>query len=317
MRALCIAFMVVLSLTGCASVGSRAAAPVEPRSVPAFHGDSGQRADWGTLVETCRDADIVIIGENHGHPVGLPFAAALWEDVLAAAPTPTTAALALEFFERDEQSRIDEYLAGVTDEPTFRKRTQRTQGNYPDGHRAMVEAAKKAGRPVIAANAPRPVVRLARLEGYERVRSLSPELQRLVRIPDSLPEGRYKDDFIKFQTGTMPDPHAKNPPNDPPPEPTPEAIERASNMFRSQSLWDWTMADSVVRAVQQGNRPVFLVVGRFHADHHGGLVQAINKMRPGAKVVVMSVVDETSNELREHDKGRGAFVAYVGPSESE
>jgi uncharacterized iron-regulated protein len=43
------------------------------------------------------------------------------------------AALALEFFERDEQTRLDEYLAGVTDEAAFKKRTARTDGNYPPG----------------------------------------------------------------------------------------------------------------------------------------------------------------------------------------
>jgi uncharacterized iron-regulated protein len=307
MRALLLLILTALSLlAGCASPARRTEpARVNPRSVAVLDGGTGARTEWHQLVSACREADAVIIGENHGHPVGLPFAAALWEDMLADSPK---AALALEFFERDEQSRLDEYLSGLVDEATFRKRTQRTDSNYPEGHRAMVEAAKKAGRPVIAANAPRPVVRVARLDGYERVRSLPPELLRLVRIPDSLPEGRYKDDFVKLMA---PAEHAAKREM---PKPDPAAIERAEAMFRSQSLWDWTMAESVVRALDEGNRPVALVVGRFHSDHEGGLVQAIHKLKPDARVVVVSVVDQTSAALREEDRGRGRFVAYVGPS---
>jgi uncharacterized iron-regulated protein len=274
-----------------------------------FDGASGERKGWDAVVGACRQADIVVIGENHGHPVGLPFAAELFEDVLKGAPE---AGLALEFFERDEQSRVDEYLAGVVDEAAFRRRTQRTTSNYPEGHRRMVEAARRTGRPVIAANAPRPLVRLARVEGFERLRGLSPELQRLVRIPDTMPQGRYRDDFVRLMTGGM----TKEALEGDAAAPDEEALARAESMLRSQSVWDWTMAESVVRGLENGARPVVLVVGRFHSDHEGGLVQAIRALRPGANVAVVSVVDEPARELREEDRGRGVFVVYVGPGEA-
>jgi uncharacterized iron-regulated protein len=314
MRALVIAAVVAMLAPGCASPVGRPAgsSPVEPRSVATFDGASGARADWNALVSACREADIVVIGENHGHPVGLPFAATLWEDLLKDSPG---AALSLEFFERDEQSRLDEYLSGVVDEPTFRKRTARTNGNYPSAHRDMVEAARAAKRPVIAANAPRPIVRLARTDGYDRLRELTPEQRRMFAIPESLPEGRYRDDFFKLMA--RPEQSHEKPKRGQPAK-TPEALQaaadkRAESMFRSQSLWDWTMAESVVRAHEGGNRPVVHVVGRVHSDHDGGLIQAIRRMAPDARIVVVSVVDSTSTELREADRGRGTFVAYVGP----
>src|SRR4029079_18353147 len=114
---------------------------------------------------------VVFLGENHGHPLGLATADELFEDVLAREPN---AALSLEFFERDEQSRLDDYLTGVSDVAALEKSSERTPGNFPPGHRAMVEAAKRAGRPVHAANAPWQYTTLARKEGYERLAQLTP-----------------------------------------------------------------------------------------------------------------------------------------------
>ncbi len=307
--------LLVAMVSGCATQARRAERPpLEPRSVPTFRGDSGAMAGWEEIVSAARGADVVIIGENHGHPTGLPWAAALWKDVLAESPD---AALALEFFERDEQSRLDEYLAGVVDEATFRRRTQRSGGNYPAGHRDMVEAARAAGRPVIAANAPRPLVRLARLEGYDRLRALAPSLARLFRIPETDPPQRYRDDFFGLMIREPADHSAAAAEAPAGALPTEEQTTRAESMLRSQSLWDWTMAESVAGALAAGNRPVVLVVGRFHSDFDGGLVHALRHLKPDAGIVTFSTVPADAVSLAEADRGRAAFVAYIGPGPGE
>lgn len=325
----------VLVLAGCAARDRAApmppATPEQARAVVLLDGRTGAPASWNDMLQRAAAADFVLLGETHGHPVGLAFASELWSDVLQKSPS---AALALEFFERDEQSRVDEYLSGVTDEETFRKRTMRTPGSYPDGHRAMLEAARKAGRPVIAANAPRPYVRYARQNAYDKLRSLTAEQQRLFRIPDALPGGRYREAFFRMMSGmashgapaapgkgaSKKGPPARKPApaapmksaSDAPGEEQPDpAIE---GMFRSQSLWDWTMADSIAAAAQRDNRPVFLVVGRFHVEHDGGLPQALRALQPGANPLTITVIDEASPTLREDDRGAADFVVYVGPS---
>lgn len=301
----------LLFLSACAS--NPPAAPPErvfrgdPRSPIAFRGD-GSVATWDQITGAATSADVVIIGENHGHPFGLASAAALWEDVLGSCPD---AALALEFFERDDQSRIDDYLAGVIDDPTFRKVTRRTPGSYPGGHHAMVELAKARNRPVIASNAPRQYVRLASKSGFEAMEKLNDRQKTLFRVPDELPSGRYREDFDKVMGGMGAhggsDPAKKG--DAPDPEKPKAALDGA---FRSQSVWDWTMGESVAMGLDEGDRPVVQVVGRFHCDFAGGLVQAIRKIRPGAKVVVVSYVDASATALREEDKDRGDFVLYVG-----
>lgn len=303
MRGALAACVAAVSLAGCASRGvvARESPAPDPRGVPVYH--AGAIAwKWGEMIDACAGADAVLIGENHGHPLGLASAAALWRDVAERSPK---AALALEFFERDDQRNLDDYLSGLTDEAQFKKASKRTESSYPPGHRAMVEAAKELGRAVYAANAPMSYVRAARKLGYEKLRGLSPEQARLFRVPDALPTGRYREAFDEVMGGA----HAEGTK-----EAAEEARARLDASFRSQSLWDWTMAETVSRAMEAGHRPTVLVVGRFHVDHGGGLVQALKALSPGARVVVVSYVDGDEPADRSADRDRGDFVIYVGTS---
>ncbi|MBY0262539.1 MAG: ChaN family lipoprotein, partial [Phycisphaerales bacterium] len=173
--------------------------PLDPatiRSVPIFT-PAGQSVPWTELVAQAAAADVVLIGETHGHPRGLPAAAALFEDLVAkrsAADTPPV--LAMEFFERDQQAALDDFLAGLTDEPAMLRATSKSSPeSYPPGHRAMILLAKRQGLPVIAANAPRRYVRLARTDGYDRLRRLTPEQRRLFDLPISEPSAAYREAF--------------------------------------------------------------------------------------------------------------------------
>ncbi|MFM9957545.1 MAG: ChaN family lipoprotein [Phycisphaerales bacterium] len=294
-------FMLLGVLPACASSApSREARPVvlpaplgeaemeRARQAPIIRGD-GTATTRSELLEACMSADAVVIAERHGFGPGLAGAAALWGDMLGkpgdflnGAYRP---ALALEFWERDHQIRLDDYLQGVTDEAGLftamgwtGAAASRAEQSFPPGHRAMVNAAKERGVPVIAANAPRRYVRLARTDGFDRLGKLTEGQQRLFRLPGRLIEGRYRDDFERIMGGD-------------PANPGHQAI------YRSQQMWDWTMAESVANAVDRGNRPVVLVVGAFHAEHDGGLLQALREIRPGTKVLTVSFLDSTKTEV--------------------
>lgn len=268
-RFVCAAILAIVS--GCAGSRTHRSAPVtqeQARALTVYRSD-GAVTTWSTMLDACAAADVVFLGETHGHPLGLTFASELWEDLLARSPG---AALSLEFFERDEQAKLDDFLKGVSTEEEFRKRAQRNEGNYPPGHEAMVEAAKEAGRPVIASNAPRPYVRLVRQKGFEAIDNLTEEQRRLVRKPDELIGGHYRDEFVKLMS---PMPGHGEPGNKEDPE---KVKERVESMYRSQQTWDWTMAESVERGLAAGFKPVVHVVGSFHVNHEGGLVQVLKKM---------------------------------------
>jgi uncharacterized iron-regulated protein len=301
---------VLTATAACSSIPKTRAVPDMPlseaRNLLILDGSTGEPVPWSNLVQSAAATDVLLIGENHYHPVGLPWAAALWEDVSAIAPS---AALSLEFFERDDQSRLDDYLRGVTDEAAFEKRTERTSGNYPHAHKLMVERAKDLGLPVIAANTPREFIRYLRGRDYTALEYLTPEQQRLFKIPQAPPEGRYRADFDKFLEGG----HGMS--GGQPAKPTSEEEKQAARdrSFRPQYLWDWTMGDSIARAVEAGRHPVVHIIGRFHSDFFGGTPQAVSKLRPGTRILIISTIAETSSVLRDEDKGRADYVVYIGP----
>ena len=75
------------------------------------------------------------------------------------------------------------------------------------------------------------------------------------------------------------------------------------------------MAESVFLALQRDEAPVVQVIGRFHSDFRGGTVQALERLRPGTRALVVSYVNEDAPAaLPADDAGRGDFVLYVGPS---
>lgn len=248
------------------------------------------------LAERASQSDVVLIGELHDHPVGLPWAArffdALAERSFAAAP-PRKPALAMEFLERDQQPTVDELCRGALDEAGFLARTKLREEPWRLGHGLMVQSARRLGLPVIAANAPRAYTKLARTEGYDALRAL-PEAERaLFAVPEPLPGGRYRDGFAAM----MGEHEGMSP-------------EKIASYFDAQAVWDATMADSVVRALHAGRAPVVLVVGRFHVDHQGGVVQLLRRARPEARLLVVSMIES----IEELDRERADVLVEVGPA---
>lgn len=302
---------------GAASFDQR---PFDPRIAPAFDGQTNSPINWFEVVARAAQADVVLIGELHGDPAVQSVLTTFWEDLLPQAPG---AWLALEFFERDQQTAIDDYLAGVTTEDEFRKATNRTEGSYPAGHRAMLERAKAQGRPVIAANAPRRYARLARTAGFDRLQTLGPETQRFFSLPAALTEGPYRSRFEEvmrpmLESGEKAAAEAREQAEamrtgDTTAEPQ-DLASKLEGYYRSQNLWDATMADSVARPALAGGRPVVLVVGQFHTDYNGGLAERVRSLAPGARVMTISLVDESPSQgasMRGQDAGRADVIVYL------
>ncbi|MBL8746815.1 MAG: ChaN family lipoprotein [Phycisphaerae bacterium] len=297
-----------------------ASAARDPRSMVTIDGSSHATMGWSELISRAAQSDIVLIGEVHGHPGAQAFLAAFWDDLT---PQAGGAWLALEFFDRDQQNALDDYLAGVTTEDEFKKNAARNNSNYPPGHRAMVERAKALGRPVIAANSPRRYARLARTSGYDKLQALGPETQRLFVVPSTMTEGRYRTEFENMMRDSLRqgahDAAEKKEKAEAAKQgdttPEPEDIEaKVQGYYRSQNLWDATMADSITRPALAGARPVVLVVGQYHTDFNGGLVERIRAAAPNLRVMTISLADEFAsqgNALRPADAGRADAVIYL------
>lgn len=315
-------------LGGCSSTSVRndqaqpeAVTRDQARAVTIRKGDGSGIAAWDDVVADMASADVVLFGEMHGHPLGLAVAQELYEDILVANPKTL---LSMEFYERDQQLAVDDYLSGVTNRKQFEKAAHKDKANNPPGHVRMIDATKEAHRPMIAANAPRRYVTIARKEGYDRLRELNDRQRAMFDFPIGDQEGGYKDRFMELM-GAMGG-HSGS--------------DVANGMFRSQSLWDATMAQSIIDGLQLGS-PVAHVVGYFHVqfgmDKGGsGLIDQI-RLRSDRPLKIVSIIqlarddqplfmgkdevrdenDEVIEEAEDSDSGISTYVVYVGAHQEE
>jgi uncharacterized iron-regulated protein len=336
----------VLSAAGCATTPSgrpQARIPADVRTELAYYrGEDGQRVDWFDLTEGIADADIIIVGEEHDDAVGHRVELAIVEEVLAAWPD---SALSMEMLDRRKQAAVDdyfaefidvdefyervastrwrkitrEYLDGSINRKTFARRMSRLgwpdwQGNY----QPMIDVAKEAGACVVAANTPWLLyTSVARKDGFERLEQVTPAQRALFEVPAEVPEGRYRERFWEAIAGRAEGeapPEADDAEGGGPHHALTD--EQVLGMFRGQLVMDATMAGSIADASQAGADKVVHLVGHFHCDFDGGLVQELRRRLPDARILVISLLNVDEAALRDEDLGRADFVVYTGYRES-
>ena len=269
-----------------------------PRMLAMFRGDTGDPLDWYSLSNGVRWADVVIVGEQHDDANAHLLQQSLVAETLAAWPG---SAVSMEMLERDEQVAVDAYLKGEIGKDEFvsltGSRDWASKGTWDAFYQPVIDAAREAGAPVIAANAPRDYVRRARTEGYAALTALPPAERALFSLPMQDAPASYRTRFRSVMSGDAS-------------HPVDEA--RLEDVLRSQRLWDATMADSVVRGLRSlpsGGKVVHLV-GQFHSEYDGGLVSEIQARAPMAKVLTVTVQKGTAYRLRDEDRNKADVVVY-------
>jgi uncharacterized iron-regulated protein/dienelactone hydrolase len=163
----------------------------------AYDGHSGRRLSFADVVARCQQADVVLFGEEHNDVVCNELEAQL---LYALVRQPRPMALAMEFFEADTQAALDAYLRGRIGEAPFREETHQGRA-YVLSHRPLIELCRMTKVPVIAANAPRRLVRAYRMSGlsYEGFRAgLAPGEQRWLPNENTFIAGGYEERFLEI-----------------------------------------------------------------------------------------------------------------------
>jgi len=135
----------------------------------------GNAVTLQTIVGALERADVLFVGETHDSPVAHVLEAELLRRAEEAygpsSPKRRAVALSLEMFERDVQTVLDEYLAGLITERHFLL-SSRPWRNYEADYRPLVEYARAHRLPVIAANAPARYVSRVSSQGPDSLKSL-------------------------------------------------------------------------------------------------------------------------------------------------
>ena len=289
---------IALGVFGCQS-SPQATAPPDPRpprDLAMFTGD-GTRATWEDLMTGIYEADVIFIGELHGHPEILLFEREVAE--ICAANFPGTA-LSLEMLERNEQPIVDQWMNEEISTDEFIDRTNsRNWGgpnSWPNGYQKVIDVVQLNDGVIYAANAPREYVRQSRLEGYDAVRNRPAKEHAYFAIPSTLDMGEYRERFA----GEMRDNYDGDIKD--------ELIE---STFRAQAMWDATMARTVSEALDSGAPKVVHLLGRFHSDFRGGTIMEFAERNPDANIFIISAIESASSEVDTDDLNRGDILIHV------
>lgn len=252
------------------------AAPVVTYENFRVYAPDGSARTMDELIAALDGVEVVFLGEEHDDPV----AHFLEAEILRLAHARATAAkrptvLSLEMFERDVQTVVDEYLAGLISEKHFMS-SSRPWGRYATDYKPMVEFAKANKFAVIAANPPgRYANRVARL-GRASLDDLSAEARAwLPPLPYGDPDPAYAAKFKALMgEGTGPSsPHGP------------------AYLVDAQVLWDAGMGYSIAGALMR--QPGALVVhvnGGFHSEERMGAPTQLMRYRPGTRFLTVAMV---------------------------
>lgn len=298
-----LACALLLLLTGCA-----AAPPTsEPLSAPESQYDAklvdpatGQALDLPALTYRLRDADVVVVGEYHGHHASHLLQSRLQVALHRQNPKQV---LSMEQFNVDAQPELNRYLAGETGETELIEDAAGWD-NYRASYRPLVEFAKNRQLPVVAANAPSDLVRCVGRKGPAYLEDLPPARRQLVPVAPFTDTPAYQDKFIQAIAGR----HGSSEPG---------MTERLQNTYQAQLLRDNTMASRIVDALERNpGHQVLHLTGTFHSEDRLGTVALIAQRAPVLKIAVISPafwpVDEPQPALADL-RDKGDYLYFIQP----
>ncbi|KLV09287.1 hypothetical protein ABT56_03610 [Photobacterium aquae] len=267
-------------LLGCSAQGEFSpAAQVTPPATfydATIRSPDGQTLTISSLAQAVRDADIVLVGEWHGHPAAHLMQTKLFSALYAENPNM---ALSMEQFTRDKQHIVNQYLASEIGEKTLIKEGN-AWPNYSSDYRPLVEFAKQHDLDVIAANAPKSIVRCIGQQGAGYLEQLPANERKWVAETLTLSNDRYRQVFnASMHHGD-------------------EA--KTNRQFAAQTAWDDTMAESMVNYLAlHPNTQIIHTAGRFHVAEGLGTASRILARNPALKVVMVTPITDES-ELSEN-----------------
>lgn len=273
---------------------------IHPHDLPMFDGVSGQATNWDELMARVAESDVIMIGENHDDPEAHAFQLAV---INAALDLDPDTVICLEMLERNEQPIIDQWMADAMTTEEFIRQTGSAnwggKGSWTFFYQPMLDAARDRGGTVQAANAPRPLVTSARIDGFDSIRTLSDEERNHVEIPTVLEGSAYYDRFAREMRSNHEERGLEI------------SDEQISNVFRAQATWDATMARSVDEALESAPARAILIIGRFHIDFDGGTILEFRARRPNTRVLAVSCVPSQDMTFDEEHRDRADIIVLT------
>jgi len=277
----------------------------ESSVLQAFDGRTGERLTIDRLLSRVAEADIVLFAEKHSDAAGHALQNELLLEIFK---NNDSVVLSLEEFDRSQQAVLDAWVAhelsdaGLEAERDFLNLT--VKKNWPEWYLPKLQSARDNNAALVASNAPLKYSRMVRNYGCDDLPELSDAERALFDCPavvfDPVYFGRFKQTMSRVAGK---DKSIKSLDDD-----------RLKQLFRAHRVWDATMAQSVADALSRarsGKPKVVHIVGDFHVDFDGGLLQELRHRAPDKQVLSISFYPRRSPALVKPDIGRADVVVYT------
>ena len=139
----------------------------QEKSPYALFTKSGQQTTYAKLLDAAAKSEVVLFGEYHDNSVVHWLEFELAKDLAAKAPL----VLGAEMFEADNQSQLNDYLAGTINQKQLDS-LARLWPNYKTDYKPLVDLAKLSTVPFIATNIPRKYASLVYKKGFDALLDL-------------------------------------------------------------------------------------------------------------------------------------------------
>jgi uncharacterized iron-regulated protein len=215
------------------------------------------------------DTRIVYVGETHDNPASHRLELTVLRAM--AERYPDGVALGMEMFTPAQQEILDRWVSGELSEKAFVKQSRwqvQWQMDF-DYYRPLLDFARERSIPVIGLNAPKSLVKSA---ARQELGELSVEERR--QLPEMDREDPYHGAFVTAMYGDHV--HGNS------------GIE---GFRRVQTLWDETMAESVVRYLESPagkTRRMVVVAGGNHIRHGFGIPRRVFRRLPTSYILIGS-----------------------------
>jgi len=264
----------------------------QPKPAYSIFTADGKETDYGKMLKTLQDADIIFIGETHNCPVAHWIEYEITSDLIRKSSKGLT--LGAEMFETDDQLLVDEYTRGLISSDKFEAEAK-LWDNYWTDYSSLLYLAREHNIRFVATNVPRRYASYVKDNGLEALDNLSDEAKNLM-APLPIPFDKAARNDAMF--GFMQMMGGKD--------------SGSSHFAEAQAIKDATMAWFISRNF---DRKFIHYNGNFHSDNRGGIIPYLEQYLPGKKIATVCSVRQDKIDSPDKENSSRADFIIVAPTD--
>jgi uncharacterized iron-regulated protein len=257
-----------------------------------IYNKEGNEVRFESMVQIAGQHEVVFFGELHNNSIAHWLQLQMLKQLHQ---NTKSVVLAGEFFERDDQLNIEEWLAGKMTDKTFETESK-LWNNYMLDYKPLMLYAKKNNIPFIGSNIPRKYASLVSRQGLAALDSLSAEAKKYIApLPIEV------DKTLPGYVGMKDMMHGSG--------------MNVDFMVEAQAVKDATMAYSLFDHLDKGKQ-ILHINGSYHSNNYEGIIWYLKKHKPNTSILTINTVEqENIHSLEEKTKGTADFIIVL-PSDS-